>query len=55
MLRFNYKGRTVAYMDLKGVSMDDIRAARSIAADLAHTDVTNIHVRTDANGCSLRG
>lgn len=46
MLKFTYRRRTVAYMELEGVSMDQIRAARAIAADLAETDTINIRVVT---------
>lgn len=50
MLRFDHEGRTVAYMELKGLNMDRIRAARLVAADLAGTDVTNIRVVTALEG-----
>lgn len=55
MLRFNYKGHTVAYMELEGVSMDDIKAARAIAADLAGAGTVNIRIVTDARGGTIRG
>ena len=55
MLKFNYKGRTVAYMELGCVSMDEIKAARAIAAGLAKTDTINIRVVTDARGGTVSG
>ena len=51
MLKFNYKGRTVAYMPLdEATTVPQVKAARSLAAGMAGTYVHRITIIRPING-----
>ena len=44
MLRFTYKGFTLAHMDLNGVEMEQVKACQEVIADTFGLNINNVRM-----------
>lgn len=44
MLRFTFKGLTLAYMDLQGATMDQVRACREVVSSIFGINLYSVRI-----------